>query len=378
MKILVIPDKFKGSLSSAQVSAALSGGIKSVLPEARIVCLTASDGGEGFLKAVGQSEKLRHSALSVPGPLGTPHRGYVGLSKDGRRAYIESCQATGFHWVPPRKRNPFKTSSGGLAALIARALSLEPREIYIGLGSSATCDAGIPAAIQWGYRFLDKNGKSLDGRPGNFSSVREIRSPAIKPWKKPGLKIYAVSDVINPPFGKNGAIRIYTPQKGASPRQVRKLEKGLRNLVLRMERSRGENFSLLPGAGAAGCLALGIHYFFGARIIQGSEFIFRKLDLEKRIHRADAVITGEGSFDLQSFYGKIAGKIIRSAQNSGKRIFLVTGRRNIPAVSGRQIDGSFSVEALVKKGGNSTPDESIEALRTHGKAIGNILKSCGG
>lgn len=374
MKILIVPDKFKGSLSSGQVSRAIAEGLKSVLPGARITRLTVSDGGEGFLKTIEQAEKLTRRTIFIPGPLGTSQRGCVGFSKDRKRAYIESCQATGLHLVPKKKRDPFRTSSRGLAGLMRLALRFRPREIFVGLGSSSTCDAGIPVAKEFGHRFLDAKGQELDGKPGEFGSIKKIQKPESFLPCKHRARIYAVSDVVNPPFGKTGAIRIYTRQKGASPRGVKRLEKGMRKLVSVMEENSREKLSGLKGGGAAGCLALGLHHFFGARIISGTEFVSGKLGLEKRIRQADAVITGEGSFDEQSFYGKIAGDILRKARDSGKRTFLVTGRKNIPADAARRTDGFFSVEARVKKGGNSKPDESIEALRKAGKAIGNILK----
>ncbi|HNV85423.1 MAG TPA: glycerate kinase [Candidatus Omnitrophota bacterium] len=374
MKILIAPDKFKGTLSSREAARAVAEGIRKSCPQAVIETLIVSDGGQGFIEALEQAERLTRHRVRIPGPLGKNVPAYFGISGNRKRVYIESCHATGFHLVPGKKRNPFLTSSAGLAVLLKRALALNPAEIYVGLGSSATCDAGIPVARKFGYQFYDEKGRTLTGNPCELERIRKIKKPSRLFTGKTIPKIYAVSDAFNPPVGKLGGVRIYSPQKGARPAQVLRLEKGIKNLLAVIQKSSGRKLSRLRGGGAAGCLALGLHFFFGARIVPGTEFVFKKLRLREKIRNAAVIVTGEGSFDEQSFYGKIAGKIVKTARKHGKTIFLVTGRKRIPQKLNRRIDGSFSVEAIVNKGRKSSRMESSAALRKAGKALGDILK----
>ena len=147
----------------------------------------------------------------------------------------------------------------------------------------------------------------------------------------------------------------------------------MKALLRAMKKSSGNDLSSLPGGGAGGCLGLGLYFFFGAQILEGSAFIFKTLGLEKRILESEVVITGEGSFDEQSFSGKITGAIIRAAQKNNKKIILVTGRTKIPDFLMKQIAGLFSVEQLVKKGGLSDMEESRQALIRHGRSMGQLI-----
>lgn len=371
MKILIIPDKFKTTLSSRQAANAIARGIRETFPGAKIECLVASDGGEGFLEAVGQAEPLKLLPVRTPGPDGRPHTGHLGVNARAKKVYIESCQATGFHLIPEKKRNPFRTSSAGLARLLDRALALGPREIYIGLGSSATCDAGLPVAENFGWRFYDGRGKKLAPEPQNLLRIERFDRPAGRAGGKRPPVIYAVADVTDMPAA---GLRRYTPQKGAGPAQVEKLAKGMLHLLAVMKRESGRDFSRLPGGAAAGCLALGLRYFFDARIIQGAALIFEKLGLKKKIAAADTVITGEGSFDEQSFSGKLTGRIVDFAARQGKKIFLVTGKRRIPPSVRPKLTAAFSVEELIQCGKISGTGNSAKALRISGRKIGIALR----
>lgn len=372
-RVLLVPDKFKSTLSSREAAGALSAGILDSFPGARISPLVVSDGGEGFIEALEQAEEIERHSLQVPGPAGRITPAHLGVSKKNRRIYIESCQATGFHLLKETERDPLKTSSEGLADLLHAALTFRPAEIFIGLGSSATCDAGIPAAGRFGYQFLDTRGHAVAPQVVNLETIATILPPEKKFFGDEPVKIYAVADVANPPVGEKGGVKVYSPQKGAGLLAVEKLENGMKALLRAMEKSSGQDLSSLPGGGAGGCLGLGLYFFFGAQITEGSAFIFKKLELEKRILESEIVITGEGSFDEQSFSGKITGAIIRAAQESHKKIILVTGRTKIPDFLMNQIEGLFSVEQLVKKGGLSGKEESRQALITHGRSIGQLI-----
>lgn len=371
-RVLLAPDKFKSTLSSREVAEALYTGIQISCPQAQIASRVVSDGGEGFIEALEQSEALERHALQVRDPKGRFHTGYLGVSQKHRRVYIESCQATGFHLLTAKEKNPLFTSSEGMTDLLQAAGALHPVEIYVGLGSSATCDAGIATAGHFGYKFLDTSGHAIAPQAACLEAIETILPPDEKPFPE-GVKLYAVADVVNPPVGAKGGVKIYAPQKGAGPAEVEKLENGMKRLIRAMQKLSAKDFSRLPGGGAAGCLALGLHFFFGAGIVEGSRFLFEKLNLEKRIQESDIVITGEGSFDEQSFFGKITGKIIEIAQKRGKKIIIVSGRRRVPEVLRSRAAGLFSVEQIVGKEDRSDKNESRQALLSHGQSIGHLI-----
>ncbi len=382
-RVLLAPDKFKSSLSSREVAESLSTGIRSSCAQAQITPLVVSDGGEGFIETLEQAEAIERQFLQVPDPKGRLHPAYLGVSKKNKKIFIESCQATGFHLLNGNERNPLQVSSEGLADLLHAALALKPDEIFVGLGSSATCDAGVPVAARFGYQFLDAKSNPVAPQAAHLGAIAKILPPSSKPFDfKPvkgrlrfasTVKIYAVADVTNPPVGKKGGVKIYAPQKGAGPQEIKRLENGMKHLLRAMEQLSGQDLSSLPCGGAAGCLGLGLYFFFGARIVQGSSFIFEKLGLEKRVRESEVVITGEGSFDEQSFSGKITGKIIQAAQKNGKKIILVTGRAKVPDILKNQLAGLFSVEQVVRKEGRSGKEESRQALIILGRAIGNLV-----
>lgn len=372
-RVLIVPDKFKSTLTSREVAEALKTGIRQTCPRAKLLSLVVSDGGEGFLEAIAQSGKMESHSVRVPGPDGRPHAGRVVISRKDSSAYLESSQATGFHLLDKKKRNPLKTSSAGLTDLLKAAFAFRPRNIYIGLGSSATCDAGIPAAGRFGFTFLDAKNHKVAPKAGNLGRIKTILAPDLKPFIPGSTQIFAVADVINPPVGEKGGVKVYTPQKGASPREVTRLENGMRKLLRAMKKSRGRDLSSLPSGGAAGCLALGLHYFWGARIIPGAPFLFKKLGLKKKIRHSDIVITGEGSFDEQSFFGKITGSIVRAAQANRKKVILVTGRTKVPEFAKKRLTASFSIEQLLNREDRSGKKESREALTEHGRRIGELI-----
>lgn len=371
-RVLIVPDKFKSSLSSREVAEALKNGIRQTCPRAKLHSQVVSDGGEGFLEAVAQSGKMKSHPVRVPGPDGRFHTGHAGIFPKSRSVYLESCQAAGFQLLDKKKRNPLKTSSAGLADLLKAALAFRPANIYIGLGSTATCDAGIPAAARFGFKFLDAKNREINPKAGNLGRIQTILAPDLKSIIPGRTQIFAVADVINPPVGKKGGVKVYAPQKGASPREVARLENGMRKLLRAMKKSSGKEFSSLSSGGAAGCLALGLHYFFGAKIIPGAPFIFKKLGLTKKIRESDIVITGEGSFDEQSFYGKITGNIVRAALANGKKVILVTGRKKVPDFMTKRVN-VFSVEQLLNREDLSGKKESLEALTEHGRRIGELI-----
>lgn len=366
MKILIAPDKFKTTLSSQEVIAHLKEGILTTLPTAEILTQVVSDGGEGFLKAI-QTPELTHRSVETLDPLGRKIDGSILF--DRTRVFIESCQATGFHLLEPHQRNPFQTSSQGLATLLKEALSLEPQAIYIGLGSSATCDGGLGLAQGLGYQFLDSKGSTLSPYPENLSQIENMIAPI--PPLTTKSKIYGIVDVLNPPLGKEGGVQVYSPQKGATPQQVQLLEEGMKHYVKQLEKTYQQSFANLRGGGAAGCLGLALVAYFKAKLLPGSQWLIETLSLAKTIQSVDVLITGEGHFDEQSLSGKIPFSLLQLAHSYQKKTILITGKKVKPNLI--ECQAKFSIEELIEQGAIADIHDSKKGLFLHGQTIGNKL-----
>ncbi|MBI4550423.1 MAG: glycerate kinase [Candidatus Omnitrophica bacterium] len=369
-KILLATDKFKTTHSSAQVAESLASGLRETFPEAEIRPLSLSDGGEGFLECVAQWEDLERVPVAVPGPDLETNAGWIGLSRDGKRAYVESCQATGFSLLEPGARNPMKTSSIGVAVLLEAALACRPAEIFIGLGGSATCDAGIPVARHFGWTFSTHDGFQILGHPAEMEKIMRLEKPDSSRIPSDTV-LYAVADVMNPPVGETGGVKMYAPQKGASRAEVELLERGVQHLLNLARPLKADDLSALSGGGAAGCLGLGLYIFLNARLVEGARFVSERLGLKEVIASCDAVVTGEGSFDEQSYFGKISGHIARLALEAGKKVFLVTGRKADPRWT-EAFAAVFSVEEILGPDAERRPRESLAALRVHGQTLGRL------
>lgn len=369
-KILLLPDKFKTSLSSREVIVALQAGLQESLRKVAITSRIVSDGGEGFLEAIEQADPLDYHPIKVPGPLGEPVMAAIGLSRDRQRAYIESSQATGLHLIQRKQRNPLLTSSTGVADLLEHAIALQPQDIYIGLGSSGTSDGGMPVAARFGYCFRDDQGQLLEGKAEDLIKISKITFERFQPPKP--IAFYGIADVLNPPVGPNGGVQWFAPQKGASGHVVRQLEASLIHYLACIQPWFSENLARLPCGGAAGALATGLFVSLGAKLNPGAVFMFKKLALQKWIDETDIVITGEGSFDQQSLNGKIPGEIVRYAVQRNKIVFVVTGRRTEIDYPG--VTGFFSVSEICKNAGMVAPERTSEALKEIGRVIGHTLK----
>ena len=313
MKLLLIPDKFKGSLTASEVVEAISKGVRSVHPEAIIDSILASDGGEGFLDAIANYRDVERIETTTAGPLGRPVHAYYLWEEAGKAAYVEMAMCSGLELLEESERNPLHTSTWGTGLQIKNAIEKGARTIYLGIGGSATNDGGIGVAGAMGYQFLDASGNAVQHKGGELQKIRRILKPT---ENYEGIKFIAVNDVNNPLYGEMGAAHVYAPQKGADPEIVRQLDNGLRNLAACVQRDVGMDSANLPGAGAAGGLAYGLNVFFDAEFISGTDFILDLAGLEERLTQnpPDLIITGEGRIDSQS----LSGKLIQGVLEQGK------------------------------------------------------------
>lgn len=320
MHILLIPDSFKDSISATAIVSQLEKGFAQVNPAITTESCIASDGGEGFLDFIKKYETVGMIPVKTVDPLGKGMVAKFAFAKASHTAYIELARASGIELLLHSERNPMYTSTYGTGIQIREAIKKGAAHIFVGLGGSATNDGGIGMAAALGYEFLDEMGKVLEPIGKNLTAISQIKKP-----EQPELPaIYAINDVDNPLAGKDGAAHIYGKQKGASPEDIRLLDKGLKNLASVVKKELGEDHLLTPGTGAAGGSGYGLKVFCNATFIGGVDFLARISGIEKRLEngKIDVIITGEGSIDHQTF----RGKLVKGVASLGKK-------HNIPVIA---------------------------------------------
>ena len=321
MQILIAPDKFKESLTAQEVANALRDGFRAVFPEANFDIVPVADGGEGtasiFLEALGGEwvEVATHDAL------GRPIKAAYAWMSDRSLAVIEMSAASGLWRIKPEERDPLLAQTLGTGELIADAISRGARNLLVGLGGSATNDAGVGMATALGWKFLDRANSTLSPHPAEFPKMSKI----LPPTASLSCNVTGLCDVGNPLLGESGATRTFGPQKGASPEMLTKLEESLGHLARLCSEQFGKDQSSVPGAGAAGGLGFGMLTFLHATLESGFHAISRLMDLDRRVAAADLVITGEGRLDAQSLQGKAPFEISQLAARHGKPVIGFAG-----------------------------------------------------
>lgn len=323
-KIVIAPDSFKGSLSSTEAAQAMARGVQRVLPEAELVLLPLSDGGEGLVESLVTASGGELLEYEVTGPLGTPVTAQMGLMGRGRTAVIEMAQASGLVLVPEAERNPLVTTTFGTGELIAKALDLGCDHLIIGIGGSATNDGGMGMAQALGVRFLDEEGELLGSGGGELARLASIDLSRLDP-RLEDVRIEVACDVNNPLTGPQGASHVYGPQKGATPEMVEFLDAALARYDRILQRDAGQDVGRVPGAGAAGGLGAGLMALLGGRLVSGIELVLSALDFETKAAGASLVLTGEGKFDAQSAYGKVPMGVARRSRALGVPVVVIAG-----------------------------------------------------
>ncbi|MCX5642906.1 MAG: glycerate kinase [Candidatus Omnitrophica bacterium] len=321
MKIVIAPDSFKGSLTSLRAAQVIKKGLSRALPGANYLLLPISDGGEGLVEILFSSLGGRRIWCGVSGPLGRPVRASflilpdTALTSKGsqKTAVIEMAQASGLYLLKPSERNPLLTSTYGTGQLIADALKSGIRRVIVGVGGSATVDGGMGMARALGVRFLDKSGAEIIEGGGGLGRLDRIDSSGLNPAVRK-TEIIVASDVNNPLVGKEGAANIFGPQKGATPDQVKILDRNLVSFARIIRRDLGKEVSFLPGAGAAGGLGAGLCAFLDAEIKSGIDLVLGLLNFSPKAKDADLIVTGEGRIDGQVKFGKVLFGLGKTAQ----------------------------------------------------------------
>jgi glycerate kinase len=325
VRILIAPDKFKGTRSASEVARALAAGIGRVKRGVDIEVLPLADGGDGTVDALVSAVGGRIEHVSVTGPLGHPVEAPLGWLEDGR-AVVEMAAASGLALVSAAARDSLRATSRGTGELIAHALAHRDRPslVIVGLGGSASTDGGTGAASALGWRFVDKSGSELAPGGGQLHRLAAIDGSNVTADLASGGLVGA-SDVDNPLLGPRGAARTFAPQKGASSADVELLEKGLTVLCRRIAEDLGMDVAERWGAGACGGIGAGLIAFFGARLDPGFDLVAEVTGLEDAIASADLVITGEGRLDDQSLGGKTPIGVARLARRARVRCVAVAG-----------------------------------------------------
>lgn len=367
MKIIAALDSFKGSLTSLEAGEACVAGIRSVLPSAEVRVVPVADGGEGTVEALTAALKGRFQECIVRGPLGESVTAVYGISADGKTAVMEMSQASGLTLVPEKERNPLRTSTYGTGEMIVDALQCGCRHIIMGIGGSATVDGGTGMMSALGVRFLDAQGRGLEGCVGNLERIMSIDASGLDEALH-GCRFSVACDVSNPLTGENGAARIFGPQKGASPSMVEELEKGMCNYARVLNTYAGRDVASLPGAGAAGGVGAAMTAFLGAGLLPGAELMLDAIEFDRIIEGADLIITGEGRLDGQTLMGKTPFGILRAANKHNIPVIAVGGSvENRDALLNSGFAGVYSV----------TPEGmSIEEAMIPEVAKANVARAC--
>ena len=326
MNVLIAPDAFKDSLTASEVAQAMKMGVLAFSKDANCFELSASDGGEGFLKAIGIYVKgAKTIETSTVDPLGRSIQASYLYDEKEKTAYVELAQASGLELLANQERNPMQTSTFGTGNQMKHAIEGGATTVYLGLGGSATNDAATGIAHALGFRFLDRNGGEMYPVGGLLNQIETVERPA---KLHSSIRFFAVNDVLNPLYGPTGAAYVYGPQKGANPDDVIALDKGLRHLDAKMQDLFAIDEAMTPGAGAAGGTAYGLKSFLGATFLSGTAFVlelanFGELVVQKKI---DVIITGEGKIDQQTAYGKFVHGIVQQAKAYDIPVLAVCGK----------------------------------------------------
>ncbi len=322
-QILLVPDSFKGTLSSSQVCKLMTAQLARFFPEARIDSLPVADGGEGSVDAFLTAAGGRRVTQTVTGPFGEPVESFYGILPDGCTAVIEMAACAGLP-LAEGHLDPERATTFGVGELILAAKEAGCTKIILGLGGSCTNDGGAGAASALGAVFTKEDGAAFVPVGGTLKDIAALDCHPLREMLK-GLELTVMCDIDNPLFGENGAAHVFAPQKGADAAAVKELDDGLRHLGEVAARCLGEDFSQLPGAGAAGGLGFGMAAFCGAKLKMGIDVVLETLCFDEKLRSADLVVTGEGRIDSQSARGKVVCGVAARAKRAGVPVIALVG-----------------------------------------------------
>jgi glycerate 2-kinase len=360
MRVVIAPDKFKGSLTALQAADAIARGVNRASHSALIDQVPMADGGEGTTHALVAATGGSIRQAQVTGPLGEPVVASFGMLGDGRTAVIEMAAASGLVLVPAERRNPLITTTRGTGELLLAAIAAGARRVVVGIGGSATNDGGAGLGQSLGFRLVDHDGHELESGGGNLGRLARIDSDRRR-RELDGVEIAVACDVTNPLCGPDGASAVYGPQKGASAEMVETLDRNLAHFAAIVEHDLGVSVKDQPGSGAAGGLGGGLVAFATGKLEPGINLIIDAVKLAERLENADLCLTGEGAIDAQSAFGKTAVGVARLAHSLHCPTLALAGSigPGAEAVLKHGIDAYFSICP-----GPISLDQAIERAET--------------
>jgi len=371
LKFMIASDKFKNSMTASEATECIKRGILSVLPGSEILQFPLSDGGEGLVDALLSRSGGRIIKTVVTGPLNSPVESHWAILDDGDTAVVEMAAASGLTLLPKEKRNPLETTTYGTGELIKAVLDQQCTRLIIGIGGSATNDAGAGMAQALGIGFYDHNGQEI-GRGGQeLLKLEKIDLSGID-QRLAHLHTIVAVDVDNPLTGPHGASLVYGPQKGASPNAAALLDRALIHFAGIVRKDLGVEIGTIPGAGAAGGLGAGLIAFLQAEIRSGIDLVLDELQVDKHLSGCHLVVTGEGRLDSQSLHGKVPVGIARRAAKYHVPVIALTGsiENSLPAFHTAGIeacfaiaDGPLTLEESLRKGPELLESKTSQLFR---------------
>jgi glycerate kinase len=347
MRVLVAPDKFRGTLTARQATEAIATGWRRTRPDDRLDLAPMADGGEGTMAALIDALHGEVVRATVTGPRGDMVEAEFGIAEgaNGRVAVVEMASASGLTLLSPSRRDPRLTTTRGTGELILAALGHGPTRLIVGPGGSATNDGGAGMAQALGVHLLDEQGREIGAGGVALAGLARIDATGVDRRLR-GVTCVAATDVDNPLTGPSGATAVYAPQKGASADDIVVLDRALAHLAAIVVRDLGVDHRNEPGAGSGGGLGFGLMAFLGARVRPGVDIVAEAMGLPSRMASADLAITGEGRLDAQSLRGKAPAGIVRLGRELSVPVAIVCGE----AEEGLQL-GDVAVVSLVERFG---------------------------
>lgn len=355
MKVIVAPDKFKGSLTSFEAGEAIRKGIQLVDANANVLLFPMADGGDGFAAVLQHYLQTTTVACRTTDPLGRELQAAYQWNQKNKTAIVEMAVASGLVLLSEAERNPMLTSAYGAGLLIKDALVKGATKIIVGLGGSATNDAGMGILVALGFQFKDANDQLLQPAGQSLALIETIIPPDVLP----AASFQIACDVQNTLYGANGAAYVYGPQKGATQEQVVLLDKGLQHIATVIKKQTGKDVAGIPGAGAAGGIAAGLMAYLDVTLLAGTEMVIEASGIKEAVPGADLLITGEGKIDEQSKEGKVIASMVTLAKANNIPVAGLCGKLSLHTAGIAELgldyasgfmDGSLSLQECMQQG----------------------------
>ena len=371
MKVVIAPQSFKGSISALDAARAMEEGVARVVTGADTVLVPVADGGDGTLETLVEATNGEIRSATVTGPIGKPVMAEWGALGDGETAMIEMARMSGLALLSLDERDPLRATTYGLGEVIREALEAGFRSFIVGIGGSATNDAGAGMAQALGVRLLDEAGNDLPPGGAALADLHRIDTSGLDA-RAVEAQFSVACDVSNPLTGPEGASAVYGPQKGATPEVVAQLDEALKNFAGVVERDIGTSINDVPGSGAAGGLGGGMMAFLGGSLRAGVDIVLDQVGLDNKLEGADLVITGEGQLDFQTVYNKAPIGVAWRAKERGIPVVAISGSlgQGFEDVHAEGIDAvasivcaPMSLEEASMRAGELIADAVAEAMR---------------